>query len=152
GRAGPALFITAIASFIGGSIGIVLLMGFTPVLAKVAIGFSSADYFGLILFCLVGASMLGVGSPLKGLSMVAVGLLLGLVGTDVTTGTPRFTLGIPMLTDGIDLVPMMMGLFGVSEILSAYSKGGRESLLPASAVKLRSLIPTRQDVREARGA
>jgi len=152
GRAGPALFITAIASFIGGSIGIVLLMGFTPVLAKVAIGFSSADYFGLILFCLVGAWMLGVGSPLKGLSMVAVGLLLGLVGTDVTTGTPRFTLGIPMLTDGIDLVPMMMGLFGVSEILSAYSKGGRESLLPASAVKLRSLIPTRQDVREARGA
>lgn len=151
GRAGPALFITAIASFVGGSIGIVLLMGFTPVLAKVAIGFSSADYFGLILFCLVGASMLGVGSPLKGLCMVAVGLLLGLVGTDVTSGTPRFTLGIPMLTDGIDLVAMMMGLFGVSEILSAYSKGGA-SLVPTSAVTLRSLIPTRQDVREARGA
>ncbi|MCT8990262.1 tripartite tricarboxylate transporter permease [Chelativorans sp. SCAU2101] len=151
GRAGPALFITAIASFVGGSIGIVFLMGFTPVLAKFAIGFSSADYFGLILFCLVGASMLGVGSPLKGLCMVAVGLLLGLVGTDVTSGTPRFTLGIPMLTDGIDLVAMMMGLFGVAEILSAYSKGG-ESLVSASAVALRSLIPTRQDVREAGGA
>jgi putative tricarboxylic transport membrane protein len=84
GRAGAALFITAIASFVGGSLALVLLICFTPYLAGLALQFSSADYFALILFCLIGASMLGLGSPMKGFCMVAIGLLLGMVGTDVT--------------------------------------------------------------------
>lgn len=149
GRAGPALFITAVSSFVGGSVGIIMLIGFAPVLAKIAISFSSADYFALILFCLVGASTLGVGSPIKGLAMVTVGLMLGLVGIDVTTGQPRFTMGLPMLTDGIDLVPMMMGLFGVSEILSTYAQKSGDLSSPTTPVKLRDLVPTRKDVKEA---
>lgn len=147
GRAGAALLITALASFVGGSLALVLLVAFTPYLAGVALSFSSTDYFALILFCLIGASMLGLGSPLKGFSMVAVGLLVGMVGIDVTTGQPRFTFGIPSLTDGVDLVAMMMGLFGVSEVLSTYVDD--DEAPKATQVTLRSLIPTRQEVRDA---
>src|SRR5690606_8339889 len=108
------------------------------------------DYFALIAFCLVGASMLGTGSPIKGLAMVAVGLLLGTVGIDVTSGTARFTLGMSALIDGINLVAIMMGLFGVAEILTTFGKGGGGiPELPASAVTLRSLIPTRRDIRDS---
>jgi TctA family transporter len=149
GRAGVALFITAVSSFVGGSIGIVLLMAFTPALAAIAIGFSSADYFSLILFCLVGTAMLGIGSPLKGLCMVAVGLLLGMVGIDVSSGQARFTLGIVALTDGINLVAMMMGLFGVAEILQAFATSGSVSPLRPGSISLRSLLPDRKDIREA---
>ncbi|MBZ9922096.1 tripartite tricarboxylate transporter permease, partial [Mesorhizobium sp. BR1-1-7] len=83
----------------------------------------------------------------KGFSMVAVGLLLGMVGTDVTTGQARFTLGVPSLIDGVDLVAMMMGLFGVSEIISTYLH--EDGASKPERVTLRSLIPTRQEVREA---
>lgn len=148
GRPGVALFITAVASFVGGSIGIVLLIAFTPILASIALRFSSADYFSFILFCLVGASMFSTSSPLKGLCMVAVGLLLGMVGIDVTSGTARFTFGIPALTDGINIVAMMMGLFGVAEILATFKKGAQPTSPPRS-VSLRSLLPTRKDIREA---
>ncbi|WP_309085740.1 tripartite tricarboxylate transporter permease [Chelativorans sp.] len=147
GRAGAALFIAAIASFVGGSLALVLLICFTPYLAGLALQFSSADYFALILFCLIGASMLGLGSPLKGFCMVAIGLLIGMVGTDVTTGQARFTLGIPSLLDGIDLTAMLMGLFGVSEVVSTYLND--DDTPPPKNVTLRSLIPTRQEAREA---
>ena len=147
GRAGAALFIAAGASFVGGSLALVLLICFTPYLAGIALQFSSADYFALILFCLIGASMLGLGSPVKGFSMVAVGLLLGMVGIDVTTGQPRFTAGIPSLIDGIDLVAMMMGLFGVAEVISTYLDDD-EAPAPKK-VTLRSLVPTRQEARQA---
>ncbi len=147
GRAGAALFITAGASFVGGSLALILLVCFTPYLAGVALSFSSADYFALILFCLIGASMLGLGSPMKGFSMVAVGLLLGMVGIDVTTGQTRYTLGLPSLTDGIDLVAMMMGLFGVSEVLSTYLD--EDGASKPTKVTLRSLIPTREELRDA---
>jgi TctA family transporter len=149
GRAGVALFITAIASFVGGSIGIILLIGFTPMLASFALRFSSADYFSFILLCLLGASMHGTGSPLKGLSMVALGLLLGMVGIDVTSGMPRFTMGFPALTDGINLVALMMGLFGVAEVLSTFRKSQILEEKPPVPVSLRSLIPTREDMRQS---
>lgn len=147
GRAGAALFITAIASFVGGSLALILLICFTPYLAGLALRLSSADYFALILFCLIGASMLGLGSPLKGFSMVGVGLLLGLVGTDVTTGQARFTMGSASLIDGVELVAIMMGLFGVAEILSTYLQP--EDTPAPPKVTLRSLIPTRQEARDA---
>ncbi len=147
GRAGAALFITAIASFVGGSLALILLVSFTPFLAGLALRLSSADYFALILFCLIGASMLGLGSPLKGFSMVGVGLLLGMVGTDVTTGQARFTMGFPSLIDGVDLVAIMMGLFGVAEVLSTYLQP--EDTPSPAKVTLRSLIPTRQEARDA---
>jgi TctA family transporter len=149
GRAGVALFIAAVSSFVGGSLGILLLVACTPILASFALQLSSADYFSFILFCLVGASMLSTSSPLKGLCMVAVGLLLGLVGIDVTSGTARFTFGVPALTDGINLVAIMMGLFGVSEVLGNFAKGSDLPVVPPGAVPLRSLVPTRKDLRES---
>src|SRR5690606_36524952 len=139
GRAGVALFITAIASFVGGSVGILLMMSFTPILSKIALTFSSAEYFALILFCLVSASTLSTHSPVKGLCMVLLGLLLGLSGVDVTSGESRYTFGIPALGDGVNLVPMMMGLFGVADVLTAYGDRDGKLLVEHGIISLRSL-------------
>ena len=148
GRPGMALFITTIASFVGGSIGIFILLGVTESLSDLALSFSSADYFALILFCLLASSMLAIGSPLKGLTMVVFGLLLGMVGIDVTSGQARFTGGNASLLDGINLTAMMMGLFGVAEVLNTYL-GGVKPVAGAKSVTLRSLIPTRSEVRQS---
>jgi putative tricarboxylic transport membrane protein len=147
GRAGVALFLTTIASFIGGSFAIILLIMFAPLLARFAIGFSAADYFSIMLLALVAASTLSVGSALKGLCMVVLGLILGFVGTDINSGQFRFTFGIPALADGISLVALAMGLFGVAEILANVSSGEMPSL-KNTRVTLRSMLPTRQDMQE----
>lgn len=144
GRAGIALFITTIASFIGGSFAIVLLIFFAPVLAGFAISFSAADYFSIMILALTAASTLSVGSPLKGLAMVSLGLLLGMVGTDINSGQFRYTFGIPALTDGINLVALAMGLFGVAEILNNLSDGN----IPrtgAEKITFKQMLPTRED-------
>lgn len=151
GRAGVALFVTTIASFIGGSFAIVLLILFAPLLADIAIGFSAADYFAIMLLALTAASTLSVGSPLKGLCMVVLGLVLGLAGTDINSGQFRFTFGIPALADGISLVALAMGLFGVAEILSTLCKGALPQL-DNTRITLRSMLPTKQDMREFRGS
>jgi TctA family transporter len=151
GRAGVALFVTTIASFIGGSFAIVLLILFAPALANVAIGFSAADYFAIMLLALTAASTLAVGAPLKGLCMVVLGLVLGLAGTDINSGQFRFTFGIPALADGISLVALAMGLFGVAEILRTLT-GGALPQLERTRITLRSMLPTRQDMREFRGS
>lgn len=148
GRPGMALFITTMASFIGGSIGIVILLSVTQPLSDLALAFSSADYFSLILFCLLASSMLAIGSPLKGLTMVVLGLLLGMVGTDVTSGQARFTGGNTLLLDGIDLTAMMMGLFGVAEVLNTYV-GGSQPSVSTKKVTLRSMIPARHEFAQA---
>ncbi|HHX82946.1 MAG TPA: tripartite tricarboxylate transporter permease [Pseudomonadaceae bacterium] len=151
GRAGIALFITTIASFVGGTVALILLILFAPMLAKVAIGFSAADYFSIMLLALVAASTLSTGSALKGLCMVVLGLVLGLVGTDISSGQFRFTFGIPALADGISLVALAMGLFGVAEILA--NLNGRELPQPQhTKVSLRSMLPTREDWKAFRGA
>lgn len=149
GRAGVALFVTTIASFIGGSFAIVLMIFFAPVLADFAVSFSAADYFSIMLLALVAASTLGVGSPLKGLCMVAFGLILGLVGTDINSGQFRYTFGIPALADGISLVALAMGLFGVGEILTNLVSGALPQL-ENTRVTLRSMIPTRLDMQQFR--
>ena len=149
GRAGVALFITTIASFIGGSLAIILLIFFAPVLAQVAIGFSAADYFSIMLLALTAASTLGVGSPLKGLAMVVLGLILGLTGTDINSGQFRFTFGIAALADGINLVALAMGLFGVTEILGNVC-GGELPRLENTRVNLKSMLPTREDMKAFR--
>jgi len=151
GRAGVALFVTTIASFIGGSFAIVLLILFAPLLADIAIGFSAADYFSIMLLALTAASTLGVGSPLKGLCMVVLGLLLGLVGTDINSGQFRFTFGIPALADGISLVALAMGLFGVAEILSTVSSGTLPQL-EKTRITLRSMLPTAEDMKAFKGS
>ncbi|MCI5075078.1 tripartite tricarboxylate transporter permease [Oricola sp.] len=143
GRAGVALFMTTITSFVGGCIGIVLMIGFAPALSRFALSFSSAEYFSIMLLGLVAASTLSVGSPLKGLAMVVMGIALGLVGIDVTSGHPRYTFGVIRLMDGVNLLALGMGLFGVAEILNNLGKPTQQ--LKAGSVTLRSLLPSRED-------
>jgi putative tricarboxylic transport membrane protein len=146
GRAGLALFLTTIASFIGGSFSIILMIGFAPVLADIAISFSSAEYFAIMLLALVAASTLSNGSFLKGMTMTAVGIFLGLVGTDISSGAARFTFGNVGLSDGISLVALAMGLFGISEILLNLSRD-TYAKVDASAITFRSMVPSRADLR-----
>jgi putative tricarboxylic transport membrane protein len=151
GRAGPALFITTISSFVGGSLAILAMMIFAPIIAQWALRFSSAEYFALMLLGLLAASTLSIGSPLKGLAMVVVGLGLGMVGTDINSGWHRYTFGVLNLRDGFSLVAMAMGLFGVAEILKGVAQGNRVKIDPAS-ITMRAMLPTRQEMREAVGA
>lgn len=147
GRAGVALGMTTIASFLGGSFSILIMMLFSVPLANVAMAFGSAEYFSMMLLGLVAAAALVSGSPLKGLTMVAVGLVLGLIGSDVQTGQFRFTFGQIELVDGLSLVVVAMGLFGVSEIFFNFSQSllGRP-IINSSDITWRSLLPTRDEV------
>lgn len=144
GKAGVALFITTIASFIGATVAILVMVAFTPVLARFALGFSAAEYFSVMLLGLVAASAMTVGSPIKGLAMVCVGIALGLVGVDINSGQFRLTFGTFHLMDGISLVALAIGLFGVAEVFQ--SMGQRDDGTKAQRVRLRDLIPTRQEV------
>ena len=117
GRAGPALGISAIGSFIGGTLAIVGLMFVAYPLAKVALSFGPPEYFALMCVGLVIVTFLTQGSMYKALMMALLGLLLGFVGLDLFTAIPRFTFGINELMDGVGIVPIVMGLFGISEIL-----------------------------------
>jgi TctA family transporter len=117
GRAGPALGMAAIASFVAGTISTLVVALFSPPLAEIALSFQPADYFSLMVFGLVGAVVLARGSLRKAIAMVIVGLLLGLVGTDVNSGQQRFTLGIPALAEGISFAALAMGMFGVAEVI-----------------------------------
>src|SRR6267143_2045816 len=101
GRAGPALAIAAIGSFFAGTVGTLLIALFGPPLADIALQFAAPEYFSLMLMGLVAAAVLAEGDVVKSLAMVAFGLLLGIVGTDVNTGTQRYSFGISELTDGI---------------------------------------------------
>src|SRR5690606_19686143 len=112
GKAGVALFVTAIASFIGSSFAIVIVMGFAPMIAEAALNFSSYEYFAVMLMGLIAASTLSSGWPMKGLAAVVLGVTIGIAGTDVTSGQYRFTFGLQGLSDGVNLVAIAMGLFG----------------------------------------
>lgn len=147
GRAGVALLMTTVSSFFGASVGIILMMLFSPVIAQVALQFKSAEYFSLMLLGLIAASVISEGSAIKGLAMVMVGILLGIVGTDVYTGTFRFTFGQLELADGIGLVTLAMGLFGASEVIASIKSSERGKV--KGMVRLRTLVPTRDDVRRS---
>src|SRR5690606_11061853 len=148
GRGGIALLMTTVASFFGGSFGIILLMGFAGTISAYALSFSSAEYFSLMLLGLIAACNVSSGSILKGLIMVALGILFGLVGSDIYTGTRRFDFGILDLADGINLVALAMGLFGVSEVIASVGKVDGKKVDPNS-VKLSAMKPTRDDVRRS---
>jgi putative tricarboxylic transport membrane protein len=147
GRAGVALFTTTIASFVGGSIGILLLIFFAPAIVAFALAFGPAEYFAAMLLGLVGAATIAQGSPLRGLAMVALGLLFGSIGTDIHSGVQRYTMGIPQLYDGISLVVLAMGLFGVSEIIASVRSQAHNPL--AHKIRLRDMIPTSEDARRS---
>ncbi|HEX6002590.1 MAG TPA: tripartite tricarboxylate transporter permease [Burkholderiales bacterium] len=118
GRAGPALAVAAIGSFIAGTICTLIIAVFGPPLAEMALKFGAPEYFSLMLMGLVTAAVLAHGDMVKSLAMVVVGLLLGIVGTDVNSGMSRFAFGIPELTDGIGFVVLAVGVFAVSEIVT----------------------------------
>lgn len=143
GRAGVALFMTSIASFVGGSIGIILLMAFSPILVQIAFSFGPAEYFALMMLGLLAATAIAQGSPLKGIAMVALGMLIGCVGMDISSGIPRFTFGNMALFEGINMVILAMGVFGVSEIFASANQ--LRTRVVARDVTLRSLLPTKED-------
>lgn len=146
GKAGVALFVTAIASFIGSSFAIVIVMGFAPVIAEAALNFSSYEYFAVMLMGLIAASTLSSGSPTKGLAAVILGVTIGIAGTDVTSGQYRFTFGLQGLSDGVNLVAIAMGLFGISEIVTNIGRGpGERGVI--GKVTLRSMFPSREEWR-----
>lgn len=147
GRAGSALAIAALGSFFAGTVATVLIALFAPGLSQVGLAFQPADYFSLMVLGLVGAMVLAHGSLIKAFAMVALGLLLGLIGTDVNTGVQRFAFGIPDLSDGIDFVPLAMGIFGLSEIIMNLSRHEDERTVLASTVS--RLWPSRSDFARA---
>jgi TctA family transporter len=117
GRAGPALAAAALGSFFAGSVATLVLATLAPALADIALEFGPPEYFSLMVLGLVSSVALAHGSVVKALGMIVLGLMLGLVGTDIYTGTPRFTLGFPELYDGLNFVAVAVGVFGVAEIL-----------------------------------
>jgi len=146
GRAGAALGIAAFGSFIAGTLSILGLMLLAPMLADVALKFGPPEYFSLMLLGLVIVTFLAGSSMPKALMMAAFGLFLGLIGMDIMTATPRFTFDIYFLMDGVGLVPVVMGLFGISEVLlNLESKLEREVF----ETKIKGLLPNRQDWRDS---
>lgn len=148
GRAGIALLMTALGSFGGATIGILLMMLFSPVIAEYALEFGSAEYFALMVLGLVAASTISTGAPVKGIAMSVLGIIFGVVGTDIYTGVYRFTFGLVGLYEGISLVAVAMGLFGVAEVISSIreTKGAR---FDRNEITFRSMVPTRDDVRRS---
>jgi putative tricarboxylic transport membrane protein len=144
GRAGPALSIAAFGSFFAGCVAIVIIVLFGPPLAEVALKFGQAEYFSMMVLGLVGSVVLARGSLLKAFAMVFLGLLLGLVGTDVYTGTPRFNFGIYELADGIGFVTIGMGLFGFAEIIANLEQKEKREVFTSN---LQRLMPTRADLK-----
>ncbi|MFO1309989.1 MAG: tripartite tricarboxylate transporter permease [Burkholderiales bacterium] len=117
GKAGKALSVAAIGSFIAGSVATLVVAAFAPPLAEFALKFGPAEYFSLMVLGLLAAVVLASGSLLKAIAMIVLGLLLGIIGTDVNSGLQRFTFGVPELSDGIGFVVVAMGLFGFAEII-----------------------------------
>ncbi|KIU45121.1 MULTISPECIES: tripartite tricarboxylate transporter permease [Pseudomonas] len=146
GRAGAALAIAAIGSFIAGSLSILLLAAAAAPLAEVALKFGPAEYFSLMLLGLVAAVVLAQGDVLKAVAMTLLGLLLGLVGTDVNSGVERFTFGLPQLSDGISFVVISMGIFGIAEIIANLERSRGQ---PPQVARVGSLMPTREDYRRS---
>ncbi len=149
GRAGPALGIAAFGSFIAGTLSVFGLIFFTPLLANVALKFGPTEYASLIIFSLTTLAYLARGSLRKALMMAALGLILGCIGSDYSTGKARFVYGLPYILDGIDLVPLLMGLFGIAEILSNIEiVWGREIY----EKKIKGLLPNKEDWKNSIGA
>ncbi|SFR01436.1 tripartite tricarboxylate transporter permease [Poseidonocella sedimentorum] len=148
GRGGVALLMTTVASFIGGTIGIVILMIFSPTIAEYALNFGSSEYFALMLLGLVAASTITSGAPAKGLAMVVLGLAFGVVGTDIYSGVPRFTFGSLDLMDGLSLVALAMGLFGVTEVIASIGKVDLTTI-DRKSVSLKAMTPTKDDIKRS---
>ena len=148
GRGGAALGITVISSFVGASWGITEMIFLSPILVVVALKFGPAEICSLMLLGLLAGSTLARGSPLKGVAMTVCGLLIGIVGSDIETGTPRFTFGIPNLFDGVEIVALALGLFGIAEFMKSVNQLS-EVDTKYTNVKFKDLRPTREEFRRA---
>lgn len=144
GRAGVALATAAIGSFFAGTVTTFIIAVFAPPLANVALKFGPAEYFSLMVMGLVCSVVLARGSLLKAIGMITLGLLLGVVGTDVNSGAHRYTFGVRELMDGIGFVTVAMGMFGIGEIVLNLE---REVLSGRTVTALSSFMPTREDWR-----
>jgi TctA family transporter len=145
GRAGAALAIAAMGSFFAGCIATLLIAVASPPLARLGLSFQAPEYFSLMVVGLVGAVVLAHGSVVKAIGMILLGLLLGMVGTDLTTGRQRYTFGISALSDGIGFVTLAMGLFGVADILVNLER----SAVPRLTEGVGRLWPTGEELRRA---
>jgi len=144
GRAGPALAIAAIGSFVAGTLSVVALMFMAPTLASFALRFGPPEYTGLLLMGLFVLAYMSGGSMLKTLAMAAVGLLLGMIGIDAMSGYTRFSYGVIELADGIGIVPVAVGLFGLSEIMLT---AGQPTPPPIQRPTLRQLAPSLAEMK-----
>lgn len=150
GRAGPALAIAAIGSFVAGTFSVILLTLVATPIAMAALDFGPPEYFALALLGVFAAACLAGKSLLKGLSMVLVGLMLGTVGIDIITGGTRFTFGLIELYGGLEVVPILLGLFGVAEIMCTIESTQKVEVVQ-SKFGLRDLWPRRCDLRDSAG-
>jgi putative tricarboxylic transport membrane protein len=148
GRAGAALAIAAVGSYVAGSVSIIGLMLLAPPLAAFALRFGPPEYFALLLFGLLVLAYMSSGSMLKSLAMAALGLLLGMVGIDQMSGYFRFAYGIVELGDGLGVVPVAVGLFGVAEILATAGQPVPPKVIEP---RLRELLPSRTEWRQSVG-
>ncbi len=143
GRAGPALAVAGIGSFIAGCFGTLVLAAFAVPLTEVAFAFGPAEYFSLMVLGLIGAVVMASGSLLKAIGMIVLGLLIGMIGTDVNSGVARYSFDIPELTDGVGFIVVAMGVFGYGEIIHNLSQGDEKR--DVSSVKVTHLYPSRED-------
>jgi TctA family transporter len=144
GRAGAALATAALGSFFAGTVATFLLALFAPPLANLALQFGPAEYFSLMVLGLVASVTLASGSIVKALAMIVLGLLLGLSGQDIYTGTPRFTFDMQELADGFDFVAVAMGMFGIGEIIRNLEDEHGRSLV---AAKVKGLLLTKDEFK-----
>ncbi len=144
GRAGPALGIAAIGSFFAGCVATLLIAFAAPPLAAIALQFGPAEYFSLMVCGLVAAVVLAHGSLVKAIGMVALGLILGLVGTDVNTGIRRFNFGMTGLADGIEFVALSMAIYGIAEVATNLEQKEETSIVSGA---IKNLWPTLKDLR-----
>jgi TctA family transporter len=144
GRAGVALFTAGFGSFFAGCVATLVLAAFATPLSELAFKFGPAEYFSLMVLGLIGAVVLASGSLIKAIAMIVLGLLMGLIGTDVNSGTARYSFDIPELTDGIGFVAVAMGMFGFAEIMANLSqRESRETFLD----KVTNLWPGKEDFK-----
>ncbi|MBA4791390.1 MAG: tripartite tricarboxylate transporter permease [Rhizobiales bacterium] len=146
GRAGPALAIAAISSFFAGTVATIVIAVLSLPLAALALKFTAVEYFSLLVLGLFAAVILAHGSVSKSLAMVLLGLLIGTVGIDVNSGVARMTFSVPALADGLDFVPVAMGLFGLAEIMANLERPETRQVV---SQKLRDLVPSWADLKAA---
>jgi putative tricarboxylic transport membrane protein len=146
GRAGPALGIAAFGSYIAGTLSIVGLMFLAPLLARGALAFGPPEYFSLMCLGLTILIYLASGSMIKALMMAALGLIIGCIGADMLTNVHRFTMGVPELMDGVGLIPLVMGLFGISEVLLNIEIQVKQEILKG---KIKNLLPNLQEWKDS---